>query len=197
MSALVTLYNGQHDFKTVVIDSLDWLEPIVWAEVCRVNKVESIEKLPYGRGYTEAISIWRRIFDGITALRDARNMTVIMIAHSQIVRIEDPIQPAFDSHGLKLHKRAAALAEEFADIIGFAALKTMAVSEDAGFNSQRVRAKTNGERILHLDPSPAYVAKNRYGLPDRMPLDFGAFWQAYQSNYTTQQQPTQLEGEAA
>ena len=180
MSELVTLYNEKNDFKTVVIDSLDWLEPLVWAEVCRLNKVESIEKMPYGRGYTEALIVWLRIFDGFTALRDARNMIVVMIAHSQVIRIEDPTQPAFDSHGLKLHKRAAALAEEFADIIGFAALKTMAVSEESGFNSQRIRAKTTGERILHMDPSPAYVAKNRYGLPDRFPLHWPTFWDAYQ-----------------
>lgn len=178
MSALQSLYTEPHDFKTLVVDSLDWLEPLVWKQVCKTHNVPSIEALSYGKGYVEAQAVWRQFFDGITALRDARGMVIIMIAHSQVVRVEDPTMPAYDRHGLKLHKRAAALAEEFADVILYATVQTNMVTEESGFNNKRVRATTTGERVMHTVGQPAFLAKSRYSLPSPMPLAWDAFAQA-------------------
>lgn len=178
MQALQSLYTEPHDFKTLVVDSLDWLEPLVWQQVCTTAKVPSIETLPYGKGYVEALGVWRQFFDGITALRDHKTMTIIMTAHSQIVRVEDPSLPAYDRHGLKLHKRAAAVAEEFADAILYAAVQTNTVTEDAGFNNKRVRATSTGERVMHTIGQPAFLAKSRYSLPSPLPLSWPAFAQA-------------------
>ncbi len=184
MSALASLYSENHEFESLVVDSLDHVEPLIWAEVCREHNVANLEALPYGRGYTEALARWRQFLDGVAALRDQKNMFVILIAHSQVVRIEDPTQPAFDAHSLKLHKKAAALVQETSDVIGYAAQKLMTVTEDAGFNAKRTRAKTTGERVLHVAPNPAFVAGNRYSLPPTLPLDWPAFQQSIE-------QPTQ------
>lgn len=178
MDALHSLYTEQHDFQTLVVDSLDWLEPLVWQAVCAEHKVASIETLGYGKGYVEALRYWRQFFDGVTALRDDRAMTVVMIAHSQIVRVEDPTMPAYDSHSLKLHKRAAALSEEFADVILYAAIRTNTVTEESGFNNKRTRATTTGERVMHTVGQPAFLAKSRYPMPSPMPLVWEAFAQA-------------------
>lgn len=175
IEAIGSLYGEPHDFKTLVVDSLDWLEPLIWDKVCREHKVDSIERLGYGKGYVEALTWWRQFYEGVTALRDARGMVVIMTAHSQIVHVEDPSLPAYDSHDLKLHKRAAALAEEFADVILYAAVQTGTVTEDIGFNNKRVRAVTSGERVMHTVGQPAFLAKNRYSLPSPLPLAWEAF----------------------
>lgn len=175
MEALGALYSEPHEFKTCVIDSLDWLEPLIWQEVCRQHGIASIEKLPYGKGYVEALGIWRQFFDGITALRDDKGMTIVMTAHSEQKRVEDPLLPAYDTHDLKLHKRAAALAEEFADVILFAAMQTSMVSEDAGFNNKRTRAVTTGQRVIHTVGQPAFLAKNRFNLPAVLPLTWADF----------------------
>jgi hypothetical protein len=109
-------------------------------------------------------------------------MYVVLIAHSQIVHVEDPLAPAYDSHSLKLHKRAAALVEEFSDVIGFAALRTLQIDEKkqsfTDKDAKRSRMKTTGERLLHVEPSPAFVAKNRYKLPPVMSLK----WAEYQAS---------------
>ena len=175
MDALGALYTEEHDFQTVVIDSLDWLEPLVWDKTCRELGVASIEAPGYGKGYVEADKHWRAFFSGITALRDERNMIVIMTAHSQVVRIEDPMLPAYDRHAIKLHKRAAAIAEEFSDVILFATVKTHVVTEDAGFNAKRSRAVTTGERLMYSTGQPAFLAKTRYPMPSPLPLSWAAF----------------------
>jgi hypothetical protein len=184
MQALVSLYQEDHQFRTLVVDSLDWLEPLVWARVCADNKIDSIEKLGYGKGYVEALAYWRQFFDGITALRDQKGMTIVMTAHSEIKRVEDPMLPAYDTRDLKLHKRAAALAEEFADVILFAAVQTNTVTEESGFNNKRVRAVTTGNRVMHTVGQPAFLAKNRFSLPPLLPLAWADFAEAMKPTQT-------------
>ena len=59
VEAIEELTKEDHKFKTVVIDSLDWLEPLVWKKVCDIHKLKSIEEPGYGKGYTFAAEIWR------------------------------------------------------------------------------------------------------------------------------------------
>ena len=35
VKALSALYADKHDYQTVVIDSLDWLERLIWDDICR------------------------------------------------------------------------------------------------------------------------------------------------------------------
>ena len=51
MAAMDALLNETHAFESFVIDSLDWLEPLIWTEVCIRQKVSSMEELNYGKGY--------------------------------------------------------------------------------------------------------------------------------------------------
>lgn len=175
MEALTTLGKEEHSFKTVVIDSLDWLEPLVWQATCKRLGVPTIETPGYGKGYVEASVEWREFFKFVTALRDYKNMNVVMIAHGAITRVADPIHPEYDTHGLKLHKRASSIAEEYSDVVGFASLKTLLTTESGGFGEKRNRAITTGEHVLHLAGTPAYTAKNRYHMPSEVPLDWTEF----------------------
>jgi hypothetical protein len=180
-SALEVLQTEAHEYKTVVIDSADWLEKLIHEHICTKHKISNIDELPYAKGYTESHTIFGSILNELTALRDAKGMIVLITAHSQVKRVEDPTQPAFDAHGFKLHKKTAALLEEFCDVILFAAEKMMITTEDAGFGSKRTRPIATGERVIHAVGKPAYTAKNRYGLPEELPLDWSAFMASFKS----------------
>jgi len=177
LESLQSLAEEDHTFKTVVVDSLDWLEPLIWAATCKRLGVSSIEAPGYGRGYVETCTEWRKFFAYVTALRDEKDMLIIMTAHSVIQHVEDPIHPAYDMHALKLHKRASAIAEEYSDIIGFASLKTLLKTEEAGFGEKRNRAISTGERVINVGANPAYVSKNRYSMPETLPLVWSEFEQ--------------------
>ena len=172
--ALQSLRTEPHTFGTVVIDSLDWLEPLIWAEVCSRNKWTSIEQPGYGKGYVETLSLWREVLDLCNALRTERGMAVMLIAHSEIKRFEAPDTEAFERYQIKLQRSAAALVQEWADIIGFAQFETAIKKEAVGFNTQRARGVTTGRRLLHVTEKPAYVAKNRYGMVDTIDLTWPA-----------------------
>ena len=173
-SAIDTLINEEHDFQTLFIDSLDWLEPMVQDHVCKQNNWKNIEQPGFGKGYVAAAEEWRNLLSGLEVLREAKGMGIILIAHDKIKRIEDPLTEGFDSHVLKLHDRAGALVSEWADVIGYAGYRIFTSKTDAGFGNKETKATTTGERILHVEPHPAHCGGNRFGLTN-MPLDWAAF----------------------
>lgn len=174
LEAIKALWEQDHNFKTVVVDSLDWLQPLIWDSVCQSHKIASIEALGFGKGYVECDKIWRQILDGLDYLRNKKGMCVILIAHAEKRMATPPDGEPFEYAALKLHKRAAAIVEEWADVIGYATDKRIVKTTDAGFN-KTTRAITKGDRVLVVGRNPAYVTGNRYGLPDELPLNFGAF----------------------
>lgn len=178
LAALGELAVEQHDYETVAIDSLDWLELLIWEHVCKQYGATSIEKVDggYGKGYIYALSHWREIVERLTTLRDQRGMMILLIAHSKIERFEDPEEPAYDRYSPRLNKHAAALMTEWCDGVFFATRKIVTKSETGAFNRTRTKAaavgKDGGERILRCIGGPSCVAKNRYNLPAELPLDW-------------------------
>ena len=80
LNALAALRDEQHDFRTVVLDSADWLERLIWDKVCQDFGVRSIEKADggYGKGYVHALAYWRQIVSLLNDLRNVRGMIVIV-----------------------------------------------------------------------------------------------------------------------
>lgn len=180
MKALIDLYAEEHPYQTVVVDSLDWLERLIWADVCRQRNVETIEDIGYAKGYTFALAHWRRFLDGLTALRSHKSMTVILIAHARIERFENPETDTYDRYVPRLHRLASQLIQEWCDEVLFATYRVHTKQTDAGFDRKRTQAIGTGERILRTTERPAHVAKNRLNLPDELPLD----WNAYAKFFT-------------
>ena len=108
VEALDALLNEDHGYSTVVIDSVDWLEPLVWAETCRRNGWASIEAPGFGKGYAEALTVWREYLDRLNALRDRRGMAVVQIAHTDIKRFDSPEHEPYDRYVIKLQTPAPA-----------------------------------------------------------------------------------------
>jgi len=176
-AAIDTLINQDHEFQTLFLDSLDWLEPLVQDYVCKANNWKNIEAPGFGKGYVAAAEEWRNLLSGLEVLRAQKSMGIILIAHDKIKRIEDPLTEGYDSHVLKLHDRAAGLVLEWADVVGYAGYRIFTSKTDAGFGNKETKATTTGERILHVEPHPAHCGGNRFGLTN-MPLDWAAFQDA-------------------
>ncbi len=178
IEALDVLILQDHPYKSVIVDSADHLEPLVWQAVCDAHGWESIESPGFGKGYVEADAFWRVLLDRLDILRNQKNMVVIITAHAKIEKFESPEHDAYDHFDIKLHKRANGLLQELVDVILFATHKVHVVTEDSGFNKKRSRGVGTGERIMYTTERPAFTAKNRYSLPHELPLDYPIFEQA-------------------
>ena len=179
LDVINALIEQEHDYKTVVIDSLDALESMITIETCTRNKWSSISEPAYGRGYAERTALWTPLWVALDKLRDVRNVIIIMIAHSQIVKVEDPVLPAFDKHTPHLYKTETAKVTEWPDVVGYAMIKTYVTADPVGKSEKvaRCRATSAGERVLLTTSNPAYTAKSRYPMPEEIPLVWDEFVQ--------------------
>lgn len=173
MECIKFLRNESHNFKTLVVDSLDWMEKLIWKKVCAEKGWEQIGQGPYGAGYKLAIGLWQQFVDAVTDLNESRKMILVLISHAKITKFEDPERENYDRYDLDLHEKSAKLICEYVDIIGFAAEKVAVVTKQEGF-SQVTKAKSTGQRVLNLTKRAAFEAGNRYGLPDQIELKWDA-----------------------
>lgn len=166
--ALIDLYQGDHTFKSVAIDSIDKLEPLVWRAVCEANKWDSIETPGYGKGYLAADEFWRYIVECLNALRIERGMNIILLGHSDVERFDDPRTTSYSRFDIRLHKRAQAIIEDEVDMIGFISQEASIKEEDAGFNKKRSHAEGGTARWIYTENRPSLNAKNRYSMPPKL-----------------------------
>lgn len=175
LDAVDELATGDHDFQTVVVDTLDWLEPMCWEHLvaeAKGAKITSIEDFGFGKGYVAALDQWRLLLARFEQLRARRGMHVIFLAHSWIKTFKNPEDDDFDRYELKLHAKAGGLLKEWSDAVLFARYETFTNKDE---KTKRARGVSTGFRIIHTQRTAAWDAKNRYDLPAELPLD----WQAY------------------
>ena len=185
LDAVGALYHQEHDYQTLVIDSLDAAESFLWAYTAKKHNKTDIESFDYNKGYYYAAEFTSVLLQGLDALRRVRNMSIVIICHSQIVRFEAPDAPSYDRYDLRLQKRLTPVIDHWADAVLFANYRHSIVSEDETFGRERMRAVGYGERVLYCEARPAFRAKNRYGLPPELPLE----WSAFQSSIVTTGKP--------
>lgn len=170
VDSIKTLLKEEHEFKTVVLDSVDWLiEPLIVEDV---EKSHDAKELAYGKGQMLVAESFREILQGLDALRRKRDMNVVLLAHANVVKFESPMTEPYDRYQPKIPNRCNALLQEWVDVLGFAAFKVVIKKSEAGFNKEVARGVTTGERLFHLVENPAFVAKNRYSCPDNIELTY-------------------------
>jgi len=169
IDAIKSLYQDAQGYQTLIIDTLDALEPMLLDHVCVEHHWKNIEQPPYGKGFVIADQQWLRFIRGITALRDKHQMTIVLVAHSIIERFDDPRAPSYTAYWPKLHKRARHLILDACDVVGFLAEELRVATDDNGFR-ERTRATSSNQRFLFVEGCPAFVAKNRYGMAPKIPI---------------------------
>lgn len=175
LDAIAALATEAHEFRTVVLDSVDWLDNLIWQDV---EATHDAKDLAYGKGAMIVADRWRDVLAGLNHLRNTKGMSVILIAHCQIKRFDSPEVEPYDRYQPKLQERSNAILREWVDAVLFANYRTVIKKDDLGFSKTNNRGFSTGERLLFTSEKPAYMAKNRYGLPDSIPMQWDAFTQA-------------------
>jgi hypothetical protein len=186
MEAVINALHGDHKFQTLFIDSLDWLEPMVWNKLIRERpttdkgmEVKNIEDYGYGKGYQMVDGWWRYLMGGFDSLRINKGMNIVISAHSEVKQHTPPEADPYDRYQIKVHKRASEIWQEWADMVLFCNYKTRIVKADAGFNREVRRGTGTGERVIFTEERPAYRAKNRWGLPAEIIIGQDKSWSGF------------------
>ena len=189
IATIKTLLQEKHDYKTHVTDTADALEKLVHQKVCADAGEDSIvsnkkgSDLGYGRGYVLAENLFRRYLDGLEALRNQRNMTIILVAHSQIKRFDDPMRESYDRYQLNVHERINAALKQWCDCVLFAQYEVVLKSEDRGFGEKDKKAVSGGRRLVYTEERPSFDAKNSYNLPFEIDMPIGGLYNNFIEHY--------------
>ena len=165
------LITNKHEYKTLIIDTADWLEKLCDEKICTENDITSIEAMGYGQGYGERRTIFGRLLTLINVLKS--KMNVIFLAHSKVERIDPPQNSSlpYDHISLKCSKQVAPLLKEWCDALLF-----MTFDDKVEVDKQK-RAKAIGgnERIMYTQHTAFCDAKNRFGLDPLIYADYSFF----------------------
>lgn len=180
--------------KTLVIDTIDWAESLVIADVCAQHGKKGIEDFGWGNGYTYTKEEMGRLLNLLSELVDL-GINVVLTAHAQMRKFEQPDEMgSYDRWELKLGKKTssqtAPLVKEWADMVLFANYKTVVMTANNG-----KKKATGGQRVLYTNHHPAWDAKNRHGLPEELPFDYAGI--AHIFNQATVQPQSEPEQTAA
>lgn len=165
---LTALIKDEHDYKTVVIDSVTQLETLFSEHV-----IESDPKKPkslaqanggYGAGYGAVSALHGRVRKAAKMLNEQRGMHVIFIAHSDVTTIELPDEDPYSRYELRMHKKSVPHYIDNVDLVAYLRLETFTTGD-----GERKKAISSGNRIAICYTTAANVSKNRFGITE--PLD--------------------------
>lgn len=174
------LLTEPHEFKTLCVDTLDWLEAMIHEEICRKVKAKTISdkhvaETAYGNGHILATNYFIDIRNKLDRLRIEKGMAIVLNAHTLIKKRNDPLDGDFDEHSLKLHDKFSAAAVEWADAVLL--LKKKTIQSDKTPNGFK-----EAGRIMLSSGILGTTTKNRLYLPDEFPATWNDFINSINTN---------------
>jgi len=168
-AAIQSLYDEEHGYQTVVVDTADWAEMLAAQDVCERFNKSGIEDFGYGKGFQYVRESMQGMLWALHNLQYKHGMHVVVAAHARIRKFDDPQQAvSYDRFTLKCSDGVSAMLREWVDAVLFANYNTMVETGQ----DKVVRAKAGNRRMLYTSHTAAYDAKNSYGLPDEIPMDY-------------------------
>ncbi len=159
---------------TLIIDTVDWAEALCIDSICVKHGKNGIEDFGYGNGYVYEKEEFGRFLNSLNNIVENCGINVVLTAHAILRKFEQPDElGSYDRWELKLGKKTtnliAPLVKEWADIVLFANYKTLSVAVDKDGKKHKAQG---GKRVMYTQHHPCWDAKNRYGLPDEIPMDY-------------------------
>lgn len=174
------LISQPHAYQSLVLDTMDWLEPLIWRFVCerdtnrktemnpKGSVLESIEDYGYGKGYIAAMDSMRSFLTKLDELQTKRGMHIVILMHSFVKPFHNPAGDNFDRWVPKMHERCARLVVEWCENVFFGYFEITTLKDDP--KDKKAKGSSSGRRILGTRHNAMYDAKNRFNLPDTIEL---------------------------
>lgn len=167
---LDALLKQDHDYKTLVVDSLDSLEILISEKISRSY---TTQELDYGR----SAGIWKQhikdLVEKIDYLSSKKSMNIVLTAHWRVKAANNPMTDQFDRYDLRVNEHMRTGFCNWVQCILLALKEVIFEEKNAGFGKKR--AKNIERRVLYTRGDPTYYAKNVFDLPTKLSLDWEQF----------------------
>lgn len=165
LAACAELAEGNHCFKTVIIDTIDNAYRMCADYVCRKFKVEHEADIGYGKGYALLQGEFQRVLNKLAFMPYG----LFLISHSQNVEVETRTGK-YTKVVPTLPEKARKIVLGLVDMILYCDIET-----STGPDGRMI-----ARRVMRTKPSLYYEAGDRTGrLPEIIDLDYTKFTQAF------------------
>lgn len=177
IDALRYCRDGEHDFKTIVIDDIGGVENLIFDKVCRDGGMRAINDFDWGKGHARARERWLRILGALQSCRDEREMHIVLIAHSKVQRFDPPDADPYMRYSVDLSDKTYDMLERLCDAVLFMQYKRVVVLKDRKGNKPGKgrtvldTATKEAKRVLLTAERAEHRAKNRFSLPLELPVE--------------------------
>jgi hypothetical protein len=159
------LAKEEHEYKTLVIDTIDWLENQIVESICKKGNKQGLADFGFGSGYELAEAETRQLTKSLDYLRDG-GLNIVLLAHSKIERFNDPeLNEPIDRWQLKTLKRTAPIYKEWCDDMLFCNHDRDVIDG---------KAKGGYKRLIWGTHTAARDAKSRHGIGEKIELSYEA-----------------------
>lgn len=158
-------------YQTVIIDTFDWAERLALEALCSQHNISGIEGMNYGKGWEYEKEMIGRFLDSTDQLT-AAGVNIVLLCHAITRKTTLPEEMEEYDHwelklGNKTTNKIAPLLKEWSDMTLFLAFQThIEAMDDKG----KKHKATSCQRVMYTTKTAWWDAKNRFGLPDRLPL---------------------------
>ena len=179
--------DGVSGYQWIAIDTVDWLESLIHADVAAKAGKETIADIPFGQGYVSAVKYWSYILTSLNNLATKNNLGVILLSHAKVAQVKPPDGDTYDRYEPDTHKSSSSLLQEWCDEVFFATYKVDIIPKEEGFNKVRNRALGGTKRVIYTSEAATHLAKHRIEMPATLPMEFRAYLGCIQAAYATTQ----------
>jgi hypothetical protein len=183
VDAVSDLTRSPHDYKTLVIDTADAVEALLWRHIVQRDKgkvkaaLENIEDYGYGKGYQVAVDEWRAFCSRLDILRATRKMMIVLLAHQRVTTFKNPEGDDYERYSPQIHDKAAGFLRSWADVVGFCRFEEGSSKLDG---AKKAKGWSTGRRLINFVRTAAYDAKGRGGMPAELEMDPTNPWAPFQ-----------------
>jgi hypothetical protein len=172
-------------FETLAVDTLDALEAMIYRAVieeANSPKIKAIEDVGggYGKGYMRGRELLEGVLQRLDIINKKHQVAIWITSHTSVKTSKQPDGLEFNYWGLKGNEKFNNIVLAWADMVLFANYR-MYQSGD-----KKDKKAIGGDRYLFTEKTPQWEAKNRYGLPPEIPLD----WQTFAKEMAAVHRPT-------
>jgi len=171
LAACGEIAEGNHQFKTVILDTVDNAYKMCAEYVCRKFKVEHESDLGFGKGYALTNNEFQRVLNKLAFMPCG----LYLISHSQEIEMETRTGK-YTKIVPTLPEKARKIVLGLVDMVLYCDIETTAGPD----------GKMVARRVMRTKPSLNYEAGDRTGrLPDVIDLDYTKFIEAFNATADT------------
>jgi len=158
------------EFKTIILDTVDFFEKICINHVIKNNYMGDTDKyMSYGSGFRAMRTLFEKYINNLNNYCTQHGKHFVLIGHARMQKVEDVLlAKQFDRWTITLDDRNSEFVKAMVDCNFFCQYQHIAMEG----KDKKTRAVATQNRILYTQHHAGFDAKNSWGLPESIEMDY-------------------------